>query len=107
MGKQNAEEKIRPVSNWPNSARLKMVERSKYYDGSGKIYQYGYYDGYMEALTLKDEEFNLKLKEIRMNLFNMRDHFRTRQIDSINYNNKAKGLETAIKILDTYINKGE
>lgn len=36
-------------SNWPDNVRLKMIEKSEFYQ-QPQIYQYGYYDGYQEAL---------------------------------------------------------
>jgi hypothetical protein len=35
-------------ANWPDSVRLKMIEKSEHYDNP-QVYQYGYYDGYQEA----------------------------------------------------------
>lgn len=35
------------VISWPDSVRLKMIEKSEFY-GDQRIYQYGYYDGYQK-----------------------------------------------------------
>ena len=35
------------VISWPDSVRLKMIEKSEFY-GEPSIYQYGYYDGYQK-----------------------------------------------------------
>ena len=35
------------VISWPDSVRLKMIEKSEFY-GEPRIYQYGYYDGYQK-----------------------------------------------------------
>ncbi len=53
-GEQKAEET--PVSpaiakphvvRWPDEVRLKMIEKSEFYDNP-TVYQYGYYDGYQK-----------------------------------------------------------
>ena len=33
-------------NNWPNEARLHMIEKSEFYPEREKVYQYGFYDGY-------------------------------------------------------------
>ena len=38
---------IGDVISWPDSVRLKMIEKSEFY-GEPRIYQYGYYDGYQK-----------------------------------------------------------
>ncbi len=38
-------------SNWPDSVRLEMVEKSNHYDNP-QVYQYGYYDGYQKRNSL-------------------------------------------------------
>jgi hypothetical protein len=35
------------VISWPDSVRLKMIEKSEFY-AEPRIYQYGYYDGYQK-----------------------------------------------------------
>jgi hypothetical protein len=51
---------------WTDEVRLKMIERSEFYDGSEKIYQYGYYDGFQEGLVSHQSH----LREIREKIFN-------------------------------------
>ncbi len=46
--------------NWPDSVRLKMIERSEIYD-SPREYQYGYYDGYQ----LRSEQSNELLEALK------------------------------------------
>ncbi len=47
--------------NWPEKARLKMIEKSEFY-GDQQAYQYGFYDGYQylmaSASTLLTDFFN-------------------------------------------------
>ena len=35
---------------WPDDVRLTMVDKSEFY-GDPRIYQYGYYDGFMKGVT--------------------------------------------------------
>lgn len=32
---------------WPDSVRLKMIDKSEFYYPNEAVYQYGYYDGYL------------------------------------------------------------
>lgn len=38
---------------WPDSVRLKMIERSEFYENPS-VYQYGFYDGYQMAFSVPD-----------------------------------------------------
>ena len=38
------------VSNWPDDARLDMIDKSNIYGQDKNIYQYGFYDGYQRAI---------------------------------------------------------
>lgn len=49
-----------PVIRWPDSVRLKMIEKSEFY-GEPKVYQYGYYDGYQ----LQNEKIDKVIKLIQ------------------------------------------
>lgn len=51
--------------NWPNEPRLKMIEKSEFYYGSEKVYQYGFYDGYQYQ---NKEIINLQKKIIELEL---------------------------------------
>lgn len=46
------------VIRWPDSVRLKMIEKSEFY-GEPTIYQYGYYDGYQLQNEKIDKAINL------------------------------------------------
>ena len=48
------------VIRWPDSVRLKMIEKSEFY-GEPTIYQYGYYDGYQ----LQNEKIDKAIKLIQ------------------------------------------
>jgi hypothetical protein len=54
--------------NWPDAVRLKMIERTEYYEPNGRIYQYGYYDGYQHAepweLHQRIEKLEAALREL-------------------------------------------
>lgn len=50
---------IQEKAKWPDEIRLIMIEKSEFYQ-EPKIYQYGYYDGYMKA----QEEIAAKDKTI-------------------------------------------
>lgn len=39
-----------PESKWPDEIRLLMIDKSEIYQGSEKVYQYGYYDGFQKAI---------------------------------------------------------
>lgn len=47
--------KIKEPKEWPDKVRLEMIEKSKIYDESPRVYQYGYYDGFQKAI----EHFNI------------------------------------------------
>lgn len=40
--------------NWPDHVRIKMIERSEFYENPS-LYQYGYYDGYQHALASEEQ----------------------------------------------------
>lgn len=42
---------------WPEEVRLKMIERSKFFEDE-RVYEYGYYDGYQEALARHEKQIN-------------------------------------------------
>jgi len=46
--------------NWPDSVRLHMIEKSEFYPGDERVYQYGFYDGYQYALQKAEPEINLR-----------------------------------------------
>jgi hypothetical protein len=48
------------VIRWPDSVRLKMIEKSEFYR-EPKVYQYGYYDGYQ----LQNEKIDKAIKLIQ------------------------------------------
>ena len=48
------------VIRWPDSVRLKMIEKSEFY-GEPKVYQYGYYDGYQ----LQNDKIDKAIKLIQ------------------------------------------
>ena len=58
--------------NWPNEPRLKMIEKSEFYYGSEKVYQYGFYDGYQyqnkEIINLQKRIIELELLLSKGNL---------------------------------------
>ena len=72
MEKDNAEKQIQEIkpNDWPNEPRLKMIEKSEFYYESGKVYQYGFYDGYQYQnakvieLTEKINELQSLLKQL-------------------------------------------
>ncbi len=41
--------------HWPDNVRLKMIEKSKFYDPNERIYEYGYYDGYQKSIDENQE----------------------------------------------------
>ena len=57
--------------NWPEEVRLKMIERSEFYQ-EPKVYQYGYYDGYQEALNQSPQPA-ASLQEAAKELSNITD----------------------------------
>jgi len=46
------------VIRWPDSVRLKMIDKSEFY-AEPKIYQYGYYDGYQLHIEKIDKAIKL------------------------------------------------
>ena len=58
--------------NWPNEPRLKMIEKSEFYYGSEKVYQYGFYDGYQyqnkEIINLQKRIIELELLLSKANI---------------------------------------
>ncbi len=60
--------------NWPDKARLKMIEKSDRFPNSVEIYQYGFYDGYQyrnEQCQKRDEL--IKAQDALINF--KEDHF--------------------------------
>jgi hypothetical protein len=51
-------------TRWPDSVRLKMIEKSKFYDRPD-IYQYGYYDGYQNRNKQSSQPINSELTQLR------------------------------------------
>ena len=52
---------------WNNKARLHMIEKSEFYYGNEQVYQYGYYDGYLKAISdCKSNEIFDKLYECKV-----------------------------------------
>lgn len=49
--------------NWPDEVRLKMIEKSQFYQ-EPQIYQYGYYDGYQlatSAIEKLEDKYKIEL----------------------------------------------